>query len=178
VLRTEQTPGTGWHYLVEPGTPMPDGRLALTGSAMATRLSFFLWNQGPDDALLDAAERGELASAEGVAAQAWRTLRDERATAQLGRFHLEWLGLGGLDGLEKDSRRYPFFTPDTRAALKAETIAFVDTVIRRGDRRLETLLSAPPSRRNRAFGCTASILRRTSCPACRPASTRPSVEVC
>lgn len=130
-------------YLVEPGTPTPDGRLALTGAAMATRLSFFLWNQGPDDALLDAAERGELATADGVAAQAWRLLRDDRATAQLGRFHLEWLGLGALDGLEKDSRRYPFFTPDTRAALKAETISFVDTVIRRGDGRLETLLSAP-----------------------------------
>ncbi|MDP3504256.1 MAG: DUF1592 domain-containing protein [Myxococcales bacterium] len=130
-------------YLVEPGTPLPDGRLALTGSAMATRLSFFLWNEGPDDVLLDAAERGELASAEGVAAQAWRMLRDERATAQLGRFHLEWLGLGGLDALEKDSRRYPFFAPATRTALKAETVAFVDTVIRRGDGRLETLLSAP-----------------------------------
>lgn len=130
-------------YLVESGTPLPDGRLALSGPALATRLAFFLWNQGPDDALLDAAERGELSTAEGVANQAWRLLRDERATAQLGRFHLEWLGLGGLRSLEKDPKRYPFFTAEARAAMELETIAFVDTVIRRSDGRLETLLSAP-----------------------------------
>jgi hypothetical protein len=130
-------------YLVEPGEPMAGGRLRLTGAGVATRLSFFLWNQGPDDTLLDAAERGELDTAEGVAAQAWRLLKDARATPQLGRFHLEWLGLGGLDTLEKDSRRYPFFTQATRDALKAETLDYVDTVIRRSDGRLETLLSAP-----------------------------------
>ncbi|MDX2015121.1 MAG: DUF1592 domain-containing protein [Myxococcaceae bacterium] len=129
-------------YLVEPGEPLTNGRLRLTGFGLATRLSFFLWNQGPDDVLLDAAERGELDTADGVAVQAWRLLKDERATAQLGRFHLEWLGLGGLDTLEKDSRRYPFFTQATRDALKAETLDFVDTVIRRSDGRLETLLSA------------------------------------
>lgn len=130
-------------YLVEPGTPLPDGRLQLTGAGLATRLSFFLWNQGPDDALLDAAERGELSTPEGVATHAWRMLKDERASTQLARFHLEWLGLGGFDTLEKDSRRYPFFTAEARKAMKAETVAFVDTVIRRSDGRLETLLSAP-----------------------------------
>jgi hypothetical protein len=130
-------------YLVEPGEPSTTGRLRLTGFGLATRLSFFLWNQGPDDALLDAAEQGALDTPEGIAAQAWRMLKDERATPQLGRFHLEWLGLGGLDTLEKDSRRYPFFTQATRDALKAETLDFVDTVIRRSDGRLETLLSAP-----------------------------------
>ncbi|MCA2978586.1 MAG: DUF1592 domain-containing protein [Myxococcaceae bacterium] len=130
-------------YLVEPGEPTSGGRLELTGFALASRLSFFLWNEGPDDALLDAAERGELDTAEGLAAQAWRLLKDERAAPQLGRFHLEWLGLGGLDTLEKDTRRYPFFTQETRDALKAETLDFVDTVLRRSDGRLETLLSAP-----------------------------------
>jgi hypothetical protein len=130
-------------YLVEPTSARSDGKLALTGTGLATRLAFFLWNQIPDDTLLDAAERGELDQPEGLSAQAWRMLKDERASAQLGRFHLEWLGLGGFDSLEKDSKRYPFFTAEARSAIKDETLAFVDTVIRRADGRLETLLSAP-----------------------------------
>lgn len=60
--------------------------------AVASRLSFLLWGQGPDDALLDAAGRGELLSKSGRVAQAQRLLADPRARARVARLHALWLG--------------------------------------------------------------------------------------
>lgn len=81
-------------YRVEAGTPVrrAEGVYELDGFEVASRLSFLLWGAPPDDALLDAADVGELASSEGVRAQAERMLRDPRARAQVDRFHAMWLG--------------------------------------------------------------------------------------
>ena len=46
---------------------------------MASRLSFFLWESGPDDALPQAASRNELLTEAQIAAQAERMLGDDRA---------------------------------------------------------------------------------------------------
>jgi hypothetical protein len=63
-------------FRVETAEPDPTdaGRLQLTSLAMATRLSYFLWNTTPDDELLAAAERGELADEAGLEAQVDRML--------------------------------------------------------------------------------------------------------
>lgn len=80
-------------YRIEIGAPI-DGQLEtqLDGFQVATRLSYLLWGSGPDDALLDAAAAGELASPDGRRAAAERMLEDERARRQLARFHAMWLG--------------------------------------------------------------------------------------
>src|SRR5690606_35798130 len=46
---------------------------------LASRLSFFLWNQGPDDVLLDIAARGELHDPAVLDAQIDRMLKDPRS---------------------------------------------------------------------------------------------------
>ena len=61
--------------------------------AMASRLSFFLWESVPDDALLDAAGHDELHTEAQVKAQAARMLGDDRAKRVLWSFHRQWLGL-------------------------------------------------------------------------------------
>jgi len=55
-------------YRVEHGDPatLKDGVVRLTGHEQAARLSYFLWNTTPDDALFADAEAGKLATAEGV----------------------------------------------------------------------------------------------------------------
>lgn len=59
---------------------------------VASRLSYFLWGSMPDDALLDAAQNGELKTSEQIRAQAERMLADPRARRRIERFHAMWLG--------------------------------------------------------------------------------------
>ena len=56
-------------YVVDRGRPQPDAQrpAPLTSLELATRLSLFLWNTSPDELLLDAAERDELAEPDGAA---------------------------------------------------------------------------------------------------------------
>jgi hypothetical protein len=113
--------------------------------AMASRLSYFLWNTTPDETLLAAAEAGALDSADGVAAQAVRMIADGRFRDAATSFHLQWLGVSELEGKEKRKKIHPLWSPELRTAMREETERFVDHVLREGDGRLETLLTAPYS---------------------------------
>ena len=62
-----------------PADQAPGSVIAVEPFAMASRLSFFLWESVPDQALLDAASRNELATEEQLRAQAERMLQDDRA---------------------------------------------------------------------------------------------------
>ncbi|MBL8951971.1 MAG: DUF1592 domain-containing protein [Myxococcaceae bacterium] len=121
----------------------PDDPAKLTGHEVATRLALLLAGGLPDDALTAAAEEGRLDTADGIAAETWRLLKEPRARTQLAAFHQQWLGLGGLQSLEKDPTRYPLFGAEARTAMRDELESFVDAVVRRSDGRLETLFSAP-----------------------------------
>ncbi len=130
-------------YFVESRKPVEKNGAALDGFSVATRLAFFLYGSAPDEAMLAAAQQGKLDTAEGVAEGTWQMLKDDRVVRQLENFTSQWLGLEPVSQLSKDSKRYPFFTPEVRGEMQRETRAFVDTVIRRSDGRFETLLSAP-----------------------------------
>jgi hypothetical protein len=80
-------------YRIEVGAPTEhDFVFALSGEEIATRMSYLLWGSTPDDPLLAAAAAGDLATSEGRRMQATRMLTDDRARAQLHRFHAMWLG--------------------------------------------------------------------------------------
>ncbi|MGE3636489.1 MAG: DUF1588 domain-containing protein, partial [Sandaracinaceae bacterium] len=67
-------------YRVEVPEPAGEGEPSMYGSdALATRLAFFLWDATPDDALLDAAESGDLLDPDRYDAIVDRMLADERA---------------------------------------------------------------------------------------------------
>lgn len=85
-------------YRVELGVALPDhpGTRKYTPYEMATRLSYTLWEMPPDDALLDAAAAGELATAASVREHAERMLADDRAIWPLFRFWREHLGVDRL----------------------------------------------------------------------------------
>jgi hypothetical protein len=110
---------------------------------LASRLSFALWNTIPDEALLAAAAEGRLASSEGLRAEAARLLADDRAADAIRSFHVQWLNLDALSTTEKDGDLFPEFDAALRTAMLRETETFVDHVIRRGDGKLSTLLTAP-----------------------------------
>ena len=90
---------------------------------MASRLSYFLWASMPDQALLDAASRGELSTTAQLEAQLDRMLEDARAREMVTQFHRQWLHTEKLDATVKDQGYYPGWrapmSEDWRISLEA-----------------------------------------------------------
>jgi hypothetical protein len=137
-----QSPNFIYHLELNPA-PSGVGVAPLSGYDVASRLSYALWNTLPDAELLDAADQGLLDTKPGLLAQAQRLLQSERAKDALASFHLQWLGLDGLLDVDKDAQLFPEFSDAMKGAMRDEAVRFADYVIRRGDGRLQTLLSAP-----------------------------------
>ena len=114
----------------------------LDGVALASRLSFFLWDSVPDDALMAAAQSGALGTDEGLRTETLRMLADMKTARGIERFHAQWLGFDHLEEVIKDEGLFPQYTDEVVAGLKQETADFADYVIRYGDGELDTLLSA------------------------------------
>lgn len=75
----------------DPGVVTP-----LDDYEVASRLAFALWGRGPSADLLDAAERGELATLQGLATHAERMLDDPRSQAFYESFFEQWIGFESL----------------------------------------------------------------------------------
>jgi cytochrome c553 len=88
---------------------------------IASRLSYFLWDTMPDDALLAAAERGELATKKQVEQTARRMLNDERARLACDEFLAQWLRFDRLLSATRDRRRFREFNGEVAAAMAEET---------------------------------------------------------
>ena len=100
----------------------------LTGWELAARLSFFLWNGPPDDALLAAAAAGTLDTADGVAAQVTRMMGSPLARRGLRNFATEWLALWQLDDLVKDPKVFTQISPDVGPAAREETLQDIEHI--------------------------------------------------
>jgi hypothetical protein len=130
-------------YMFEPTPANSTGKVvAIDPWAMASRLSYFFLNSMPDAELFAAAEAGELAKPEQVAAHAARLVGSPRFLDTLGNFHDQWLELGDLKAAEKDAKMFPAWNDALRTALREETRQFVAYVLRQGDGKLDTLLNA------------------------------------
>jgi mono/diheme cytochrome c family protein len=90
--------------------------------AVASRLSFALWDSLPDTQLLEAAAKGQLSTREQAAKQAERMLSDVRARAKLREFFMQWLKVDQPPDLAKDPKQFPGFdqavTSDLRTSLE------------------------------------------------------------
>ena len=131
-------------YILEYGAPDPatPGVMPLAPYELATRLSYMLWDAGPDDTLLAAADAGELETHEQIVVQAERMLLDPRFAQAVERFHVEWTGVDRLVDAGKSAELYPKWTDTLRDSMYQETVRFADRVVRLGDGKLDTLLTA------------------------------------
>ena len=125
----------------EPAGLAPGAVYALSDLDVASRLSFFLWSSIPDEALLTAAERGELRDAAGVERQVRRMLADPRAEALVENFAGQWLYLRNLTGTRPDPPSFPDFDDNLRQSLRRETELFFASVMQE-DRSVVDLLTA------------------------------------
>ncbi|HMJ10802.1 MAG TPA: DUF1592 domain-containing protein [Polyangiaceae bacterium] len=131
------------YHMELPGSPDQTAVTPLASYQLASRLSYALWNTMPDGALFEAAQSGELGTPTGLRAQAERLLEDARARDTIASFHLQWLRLDSIADIQKDSSLFPEWSAELKSAMLRETIDFADYVVRRGDGKLETLLTAP-----------------------------------
>jgi hypothetical protein len=108
---------------------------------LASRLSFFIWSQGPDEPLLTLAEQGRLSDPAVLEGEVRRLLADPRAKSLVTNWAFQWLRVGALEAVEPDPRIFPEFDADLRAAFLKEMELFVESVMRE-DRSVLQLLSA------------------------------------
>jgi hypothetical protein len=101
---------------------------ALTDDEIAARLSFGLCETLPDAELRAAAAAGKLHDADSIARQAERLMGLPCAKATLQSFWSQWFRLEKLEGLTRDAKKYPEWTPAIAAAAKAESLRFFDHV--------------------------------------------------
>jgi hypothetical protein len=118
-----------------PRSDRPGSVVEVEPYAMASRLSFFLWESGPDAALLDAAAHGALGTAEAVRTAALRMLDDPRAARVFWDFPRQWLGLDRVLLDEHAVRTEDIdarWTAATQASANQETKLFVQNTLASG----------------------------------------------
>lgn len=104
----------------------------LDGYAKASRLSFFLWNNAPDDELLDAAAKGELDTPKGLNKQVDRMIASPRLEDGIRAFFTDMLEFERYETLAKDSTLYPKFNFKVGEEEKEQTLrTIVDHLITR-----------------------------------------------
>jgi hypothetical protein len=117
-------------YRVEapPQDATPGKAYAITDIELASRLSFFLWSQGPDDELLNAATAGKLHDPAMLEKQVKRLLADPRSKSLTTSFADQWLTVDEMDRIEPDPSLFPEFDNPLRFAFRKEIELFVDSV--------------------------------------------------
>jgi mono/diheme cytochrome c family protein len=100
--------------------------------ALASRLSFFLWNSEPDEALRVLAARGELHHPEVLRTQTERLLNDPKAIRFIEAFTDYWLDLRKIDDTSPSTTLYNDYELDDPLKLAAveETQLFVAELLR------------------------------------------------
>lgn len=121
-----------------PPTATPTAR-ALSGYALASRLSYFIWSSMPDRELLVHAA-GDLQRPDVLMAQARRMMKDERARGFVTEFAGNWLDFRRFESHNAvDRDRFPSFNDKLRQAMFEEPIRYMEDVIR-GDRSILELI--------------------------------------
>lgn len=126
-------------FRIEEAVPDPDDprTLRLTDLTLASRLSYLLWNAGPDDALLEAAASGELSRPEGLARQLDRMLASPRLEQGVRALFEDVFRFDEFSEISKDPIRYPAYSSEVAEDAREQTLrVVVDHLVHRpGDYR-------------------------------------------
>lgn len=98
--------------------------------ALATRLSYFLWNSMPDDALTALASAGTLKEPVTLQAQTERMLGDPKADRFVQDFTDQWLDVRNFSKTTPDRRLYPEFQLYLAEAMRREPSRYFETILR------------------------------------------------
>lgn len=96
----------------------------LDSHALASRLSYFLWNSMPDGQLMDLAADNQLGNPDVLRSQTERMLADPRSVRFVEDFTGQWLGLREITTTQPDEDLYPEFDQLLLDSMVAETHAY------------------------------------------------------
>ncbi len=108
-------------YRPELGAAGANGALRFTGFELASRLAYLIWNSTPDEALLEQASSGALASADGVRAAVTALLDSPNGREAMAAFAEEYMQLHKVLSQAKDPSLYPEYTPTLQVAIVRDT---------------------------------------------------------
>jgi hypothetical protein len=131
-------------YHVEEWAP-PDAKTGVARfdqHSLASRMSFFLTGAPPDDALIAAADRGELGAPEQIEVQARRLIDTADGQETLLDFHRYWLEIERMPRVELDPMLYKDFTATVRTSMEADANAFISHVMKNEGGRLDALFTS------------------------------------
>jgi hypothetical protein len=130
-------------YRVELGASAgTDGLIALSGWEIASRLSYFVWNGMPDDALFASASGATLSTDPEVRAAVGRLLGDARARATEVSFHEQAWHFDRFSKIAPDADTYPDAPADLVTRVRDASRRFVQDVLDDGGG-FTDLLTAP-----------------------------------
>lgn len=109
---------------------------------LANRISYILWGSGPDEALIQAADKGDLYRDDLLGQQVERMLEDERALQRSLEFASEWLNLNRLTNMQPSSERFPDWDPMIAHDMREESLAFFRELVWEQGRPLNDLFNA------------------------------------
>jgi mono/diheme cytochrome c family protein len=112
-----------------PDGTAPNTGFVLTDLELASRLSFFLWNTGPDEELLKLAAAGGLTKPGACEKQVRRMLADPKASSLVTSFAMKWLNLTTLDSVQPDPKLFPGFNEQLRHDFSKEAEAFISSIL-------------------------------------------------
>ncbi len=99
--------------------------------ALASRLSYFLWNTLPDEELLRVAAAGELRQPATMRAQVERLLNHPKSAGFVRTFLAQWLDLRNIDATTPDPKLYPEFDTALQTAMVKEVQLYFEEMLRR-----------------------------------------------
>jgi hypothetical protein len=176
-------------YFVEHGDSAVAGQTGVYDVSpyeLASRLSYQLWQTGPDDALLAAAADGSLRDATTYNAQVTRLLADPRARPALDEFFADWMKVEDLPAMDAKNADATFKTfagadlPDAklRQAMIDDVVGMLDYYTWTSPSGLSALLTsdlafARDARLAKLYGVAA--WSGTGAPPALPAGQRPGL---
>ncbi len=144
-------------FRVELGEVDPAGGHRYSGWEMASRLSYFLWDGPPDDALLLAAESGALLTDAGLEAEVDRMLQDERTRRGLRAFFGDMLHLDELDALTKDPSLFVNMSSELGPAAREQTLQDLDAIVLEDDVDFRTFLTSTDTHIDRTLAALYDV---------------------
>src|SRR6516162_10161115 len=142
VARVLSSPYFLYRIEKDPDGARPGTAHAVSGTELASRLSFFLWSSIPDEKLLDLGVSGRLREPDVLTEQVRRMLKDERSDALVENFTGQWLQLRNLEAKAvPDLLLFPDFDDNMRKGFRKETEMLFAYILRE-DRNALDLMNA------------------------------------
>jgi hypothetical protein len=140
-------------YRTELSTQAVDSKVPLSSHEIASKLSYALTESMPDDALMAAADAGQLSGREAVVAEIKRLLGTPAAIESLLGFHEQLLVMREFETISKRDS-FTGFGEGVGEDLKEEARHFIENVVFQQDKGFLTLFTAPYTFESKEIRCS------------------------